>query len=78
MAAASLVLGITSIVFCWMGILTLLQLVLAFVFGFRTLSRADRWGVRAPLAVAGTICASVGLLIYFAAGALTAGLFWIA
>src|SRR6266700_6337246 len=73
MAVASLVLGITSIIFCWWGIFSLLQVILAIVFGCLALSRANRIGARAPLAIAGIACGSVGFLFYLIFGIATLG-----
>jgi len=76
MAVASLVLGITSIVFCWWGLLALLQVVLAIVFGCIALGQANRGaGGQAALAISGIICACVGLLCYFIIGIFTLGVF---
>jgi hypothetical protein len=74
MAVASLVLGITSVVFCWWGLFSLLQVVLAVVFGCVALSQSNRAGGRAPLAIAGIVCASVGLICYFIVGIFTLGI----
>jgi hypothetical protein len=73
MAVASLVLGITSIVFCWWGVFSLLQVVLAIVFGCVALSQSNRTGGRAPLAIAGIVCASVGFIFYLIIGIVTLG-----
>ena len=73
MAVASLVLGITSIIFCWWGIFSLVQVVLAIVFGCIALSRANRSGGRAPMAIGGIICGSVGAVCYLIFGILTLG-----
>jgi hypothetical protein len=73
LAVASLVLGITSIVFCWWGIFSLLQVVLAIVFGCIALSRANRSGTRAPLAVGGLVCGCVGAVCYLIFGIVTLG-----
>jgi hypothetical protein len=74
MAVASLVLGITSIVFCWSGIFAALQIVLAIVFGCIALSRTERGGGPAPHAIPGIICACGGLLLYLILGVATGGL----
>jgi hypothetical protein len=74
LAVASLVLGITSIVFSWWGLFTLLQVVLAIVFGCVGLSRANQGaGGRGP-AIAGLICGCVGAMIYFVIGILSLGI----
>ncbi len=73
MAVASLALGVTSIVFCWWGILAVLQVVLAIVFGFVGLSRANQGAGQSTLAIAGIICACAGLVLYFIVGLLTFG-----
>jgi len=64
-AIAALVLGIVSIVLCWLSLLDVVPVVLALVFGF--LGRHD--SVRDParggrgMAVAGIACAVVGALL---------------
>jgi len=49
------VLGITSIVFCWWGLLTLLQVALAIVFGSVGISKAKRGAANKGLAVGGLV-----------------------
>ncbi len=74
MAVAGLILGITSIVFSWWGLLTLAQVVLAIVFGYIGLSRANQgMGGRGP-AIAGMICGCVGGAIYFVIGLVSLGI----
>jgi hypothetical protein len=75
MATASLVLGITSIVFCWWGLGTLAQIVLAGVFGVLAINKANSGlaGGRS-LAIAGLICGGVGFLAYFIIGVATLGI----
>ena len=74
MAVASLVLGITSIVFCWWGVFSFIQVVLAIVFGCIALNRPDHGGYRRTMAIAGIICACAGLMCYFIFGLLSFGL----
>jgi Domain of unknown function (DUF4190) len=74
MAVASLVLGITSIVFCWWGLATLAQVVLAIVFGCIGTSRASRGARGRGLAIAGLVCGCVGALFYLLFGVLTLGI----
>jgi Domain of unknown function (DUF4190) len=74
MAIASLVLGITSIVFSWWGLVTLLQVVLAIVFGCVGLSRANQGTSGRGPAIAGLICGCVGAMIYFVIGILSLGI----
>jgi len=77
MATASLVLGITSIVFSWWGLLTLAQVILAVTFGFIGISKTSRGAADRGLAVAGLICGFVGLIIYFFVGLFSLGIGWI-
>ncbi len=74
MAIASLILGITSIVFCWWGLFSLAQVVLAIVFGAIALGRSNPSGVGRGPAIAGIICGCVGLMSYFIFGIFTLGL----
>jgi hypothetical protein len=74
LATASLVLGITSIVFCWWGLLTLAQVVLAIVFGCIGIGRANRGASGRGLAVAGLCCGCVGAAAYFIFGIATLGI----
>jgi hypothetical protein len=76
-AVAALVLGITSIVFCWWGLLTLLQVTLAIVFGSVGISKANRGASNKGLAVAGLVLGLVGLVIYFFVGLFSLGLGWL-
>ena len=73
MAVASMILGITSIVFCWWGLLSLAQVVLAIVFGAMGLGRANASGIGRGQAIAGIICGCVGLMSYFIFGIVTLG-----
>ncbi len=73
MAVASLILGITSIVFCWWGLFTLAQVVLAIVFGVKGMRRADAGAGGKGLAQAGFICGCVGGGLYLVAGIFTLG-----
>ncbi|MGA3221625.1 MAG: hypothetical protein ABSE77_21590 [Acidimicrobiales bacterium] len=78
LAVASLVLGITCIVFCWWGLFTLAQVVLAIVFGGTGISKANRLGAphKGP-AVAGLVLGLAGLGIYFVLGLLSLGIGWL-
>lgn len=73
MAVASLVLGITSIIFCWWGVFSFLQVVLAIVFGCIALNQPDRGGDRRVMAIAGIICAGAGFFCYLIFGLLSFG-----
>jgi hypothetical protein len=68
MAVASMVLGITSIVFCWWGLATLVQVVLAIVFGIKGMRRADGGVGGKGMAIAGLVCGIVGGIAYFIFG----------
>lgn len=78
LAVAALVLGITSIIFSWLGLLTLAQVVLAITFGGLGVAKANRQGAsgRGP-AVAGIILGSIGFALYFVIGLSSLGLGWI-
>ena len=73
LAVASLVLGVTSVLFCWLGLLALAQVVLAIVFGGIGISRANKGARRKGMAVAGLALGVVGFLLYFAVGLMTVG-----
>ena len=73
-AVAALVLGITSIVFCWWGLFALAQVVLAVVFGCMGMSKASRGASGHGLAVAGLVCGCVGAVAYVLVGLFTLGL----
>ncbi len=73
LGTASLVLGITSIVFCWWGLFSLAQVVLAIVFGAIGISRANQGATGKGLAVAGLICGVVGFAAYCFVGLVTLG-----
>ena len=53
LAIAGMILGITSIVLCWWGILSLAQVVLAIVFGGIAIDRANRGAPHKGMAIAG-------------------------
>ncbi len=72
-AIASLVLGCTSIFFCWWGLFSLLQVVLAIVFGCLALGRVANGTSQRTMAIAGIICACVGAVFYFIFGIFTLG-----
>ncbi|MGC8627833.1 MAG: DUF4190 domain-containing protein [Acidimicrobiales bacterium] len=77
LAVASFVLGTTSVLFSWWGILTLAQVVLAVVFGAVGLSRAKRGAAYRGLAIAGLALGIVGLVIYFFTGLVSFGIGWL-
>lgn len=74
MAIAGLVLGITSIVFCWWGLGSLAQSVLAITFAANGIKRANAGlaGGRS-MAVAGLACGIVGFFAYLTVGIATLG-----
>ena len=76
LAVAALVLGITSILFCWLGLLTLVQVVLALTFGGMGISRANRGASGKGLAIAGLVLGCVGLVVYFFVGLVSFGIGW--
>jgi ABC-type phosphate transport system permease subunit len=71
---ASLVLGITSIVFCWWGLFTLVQVVLAVVFGGVAIRAANQGADRKGMAIAGLVCGVVGFAAYALFGISTLGI----
>lgn len=73
LAVASLVLGITSIVFCWWGLFTLVQVVLAVVFGGVAIRAANQGAGHKGLAVAGLACGIAGFIAYVLFGIATLG-----
>jgi len=76
-AVAALVLGITSVIFCWWGLVTLAQVVLALVFGGVGISKANRGAPSKGLAIAGLVLGSIGLLLYLLIGLFSFGVGWI-
>jgi len=64
MAVASLVLGITSLVFCWWGLAARAQVVLAITFGIIGMRRTDAGARAQGMAVAGLVCGIVGAVAY--------------
>lgn len=66
-------LGITSIVFSWWGLLTLLQVVLAITFGAVGISKANHGARNRGLAVAGLVLGLIGLVTYFFIGLFSLG-----
>jgi hypothetical protein len=74
MAIAGMVLGITSIVSCWTGVLALTQLVLAIVFSANGLRAARRGAERKGLAITGLTCGITAAVLYLGIGAASDGL----
>jgi hypothetical protein len=73
-AVASMVLGITSIVFCWWGLGSLAQVVLAIVFGANGIRRANQGTAGGKgMATAGLACGIVGFIAYFIVGIVSLG-----
>jgi hypothetical protein len=73
MAVAGLVLGITSIVFCWCGLLSLAQIILAIVFSSTGIRQANRGADRKVMAIAGLATAITGALAYLTIGIASMG-----
>lgn len=73
LAVTGMILGITSIVFCWLGIFTLAQVVLAITFGSIGIRKANRGASHKGMAVAGLTCGIVGAVLYVIFGILTRG-----
>lgn len=74
LAVCSLIGGIISILFCWLGLITLFEVLLGVVLGGVSLA------IGTPLkgvAIAGIICAVVGFIFYFFVGLFSFGLGWI-
>lgn len=74
LAVAGLVLGITSIIFCWWGILSITQAILAIVFSSIGIHNVSLGAPRKGMAVAGLVCGIVGLIAYIFFGIVTVGL----
>lgn len=74
MAVAGLVLGITSMLFCWWGLLSLAQIILALVFSAAGIRQANRGAGRKAMAVAGLACGITGCLAYLTIGVSTMGI----
>lgn len=72
-AVASLVLGITCIIFSWWGLFTLAQIVLAVIFGAVGISKAHRGAQGRGMAIAGLTLGCVGLLLYLIFGLVSLG-----
>ena len=68
MAVAGMVLGITSIVFCWWGLFSLTQVVLAIVFSGVGIGRANRGAAHKGMAIAGLVCGLLGGVLYLLIG----------
>ena len=58
----------TSIVFCWWGVFTLAQVVLAIVFGAKRISNANSGASGRGQAVAGLVCGCVSAVFYLIFG----------
>ena len=73
LAVAGFVLGITSIVFCWLGLLSLAQVVLAIIFSGVGISRANKGAQRKNMAIIGLVLGGVGFLLYLVVGIMSFG-----
>jgi len=74
LAVAGLVLGITSILFCWWGIFSLTQIVLAIVFSSVGIHNAKDGADKKGLATAGLVCGIVGAVAYLIIGTASGGI----
>lgn len=73
-AVASMVLGITSVVFCWWGLATLAMVVLAIALGGTSMKETKQARVaHHGMAVAGLVLGIVGALIYIILGIASLG-----
>jgi hypothetical protein len=61
-------------VFCWWGVFTLAQVVLAIVFGAKGISKANAGASGRGQAVAGLVCGCVGAVFYLIFGIATVGI----
>jgi hypothetical protein len=78
LAVAALVLGITCILFCWWGVFTLAQVVLAVTFGAVGVRRSNRDGApHRGLAIAGLVLGTIGAFLYLCIGLVSLGVGWI-
>ena len=75
LAVAGMILGITSLVFCWWGIGSLAQWVLAIVFSSVALRRANRGAAGKGMAIAGLACGVLGAVTYLILGIGSHGVF---
>jgi hypothetical protein len=74
LASAGLVLGITSVLFCFLGVFSLAQVVLAIVFASIGLSRAGAQdGAGKGRSIAGLTLGVVGFISYLFVGIATLG-----
>jgi hypothetical protein len=72
-----LVFGITSIIFCWCGLLALAQVIMAIVFGSVAISKANHGASGRGPATAGLVLGIFGGAIWFLLGLLTLGVLWV-
>lgn len=73
LAVAGMVLGITSIIFCWWGVFSLAQVVLAIVFSSIGIQHANRGAAHRGMAVAGLTCGIIGGMLYVVIGLVSFG-----
>lgn len=73
LAIAGMVLGITSVIFSWWGIFTLVQVVLAITFSAIGRGHAKRGAPHGGLATAGLVLGIIGAVIYFLIGIFSLG-----
>lgn len=73
LAVAGMVLGITSVIFCWWGIFSLAQWVLAITFSAIGISHANRGAAHKGMATAGLILGIIGAVLYLVIGVVSLG-----
>ncbi len=73
LAVAGFVLGITSVVFSWWGILTLVQVVLAITFSAIGRGHAKQGARHGGLATAGLVLGIIGAVLYVFIGIFSLG-----
>jgi hypothetical protein len=73
LAVAGMVLGITSVVFCWWGLLTLAMVILALTFSSIGIHRASEGAEKKGMAIAGLACGCLGGLLYLILGVVSLG-----
>ena len=74
LAIGSLIAGLLSIFFCWLGLISVFEVLLGVVLGGVALGTGTR--LKGP-AIAGMVCAVFGFVLYFFVGLFSFGIGWL-
>ncbi len=77
MAVAGFVFGLLSVILSFLGLVTLVEIILAIVFSSSGIGRANRGAAHRGLAIAGLLLGIVGAVFYLLFGLISLGAGWL-